>query len=64
MLFLSATFWCGLRWEKDFDNTRGDKWLLHQFKYYIKILKWSLFNLEEDGIICLNLGLPILLRIF
>ena len=28
MLFLSATFWCGLRWEKDFDNKRGDKWLL------------------------------------
>jgi hypothetical protein len=28
MLFLSATFWAGLRWEKDFDNPRGDKWLL------------------------------------
>ena len=28
MLFLSATFWCGLRWEKDFNNKRGDKWLL------------------------------------
>ena len=28
MLFLSATFWVGLRWEKDFDNPRGDKWLL------------------------------------
>ena len=28
MLFLSATFWAGLRWEKDFDNIRGDKWLL------------------------------------
>jgi hypothetical protein len=28
MLFLSATFWTGLRWEKDFDNVRGDRWLL------------------------------------
>ena len=28
MLFLSATFWAGLRWEKDFDNIRGDRWLL------------------------------------
>ena len=28
MLFLSTTFWAGLRWEKDFENERGDKWLL------------------------------------
>ena len=28
MLFLSVTFWAGLRWEKDFENERGDKWLL------------------------------------
>ena len=28
MLFLSSTFWCGLRWEKDFDTERGDKWLV------------------------------------
>ena len=28
MLFLSSTFWAGLRWDKDFENERGDKWLL------------------------------------
>ena len=28
MFFLAATFWLGLRWEKDFDTERGDKWLL------------------------------------
>ncbi len=28
MFFLSVTFWAGLRWEKDFENERGDKWLL------------------------------------
>ena len=26
MFFLAATFWLGLRWEKDFDTERGDKW--------------------------------------
>ena len=28
MFFLAATFWLGLRWEKDFDTERGDKWLV------------------------------------
>ena len=28
MLFLSSTFWAGLRWDKDFEDERGDKWLL------------------------------------
>ena len=28
MFFLAATFWLGLRWEKDFHTERGDKWLV------------------------------------
>ena len=28
MLFLSVTFWAGLKWEKDFDNIRGDKMVI------------------------------------
>ena len=28
MFFLAATFWLGLKWEKDFDTERGDKWLV------------------------------------
>ena len=37
----------------------NQNWLLHQFKYYLKIIKWSLKNLDKEGIIVLNLGPPI-----
>lgn len=45
-------------------SSRSEEWLLHQFKYYIKILKWSLVNITESGIICINLGPPLFKFIF